>query len=205
MRGPIDFPVSCREARRPRGLAFALLAFSASAAAAQTAVPAVPPVLPAPSPLASIPGVTLQYYDVSGITIEALRASIDAQRPKDPMTGQAVPASVRWSIQTRLKKETLGTQCKITGATAVFAGEAVMPRLVNEAAVPAPVLAQWRSFAASLEQEQAARLRVPYARVAEVEKAVMASTCENAKAAADKAIAEIQTAPPPIAPAPPTQ
>jgi predicted secreted Zn-dependent protease len=155
---------------------------------------------PAPNPLAQIPGVTVRHYDVTGNTIEAIRASIAAQRPKDPATGNPTASSSNWSIGVGVKKTTTGTQCKLTGATATFKGEVVLPRLVGIETLPAPVQTQWRNYVASIEQQQADRLRQPFQRLGEVERAVMASSCDGAGEAANKAIAEITRAAP-VAPA----
>lgn len=189
------------------GLRFAALAFVAAvpaAALAQTApAPAAAQATPAPSPLSQIPGVSVSYYDVAGTTIPELIASIEAQRPKDPTTGAAVPVAMKWSIGTSLKKETTGNACKIIGATAILKGEVVMPRLVNAETVSAPVVQHWQAYVTSLEQQAAARLRQPYQRLSEVEQAVLASSCEGAGAAASKVIDEITKAPTPPVPATP--
>ena len=192
------------------GLRLALLAAAAAvpaAALAQVAqVPAPAPVVVAPGPtLAQIPGVTVRYYNVTGNNIPLLRASIAAQRPKDPVTGQPQAASAKWSIGTSLKKQTTGTACRIVGVTPTFKAEVIMPRLVNVegVVVPAPVMAEWRRYVASLEQQQAATLHHVHSRLGEVQRAVMASTCEGASAAASAAIGTITPPPAPAAvPAP---
>lgn len=189
-----------------RYIAVAALAAIPAAAPAQTAPAPVPvQVAPLPSPLAQIPGVVVRHYDVTGNTIEAIRASIDAQRPMNPATGTAIPSSASWSIGTSLKKATTGEACKITAATATLKAEVILPRLVNVETVPAPVLAQWQTYVRSLEQQQAATLLRPYQRLSEVERAVMASSCEGAGAAASRAIAEITKAPPPPVPEAPVR
>lgn len=186
-----------------RIFALGIFASASALANAQTApapAPATTAVVPAPSPLAQIPGVTVRYYDVTGVTIEAMRASIESQRPRDEATGIAIPTSSSWEIRTGVRRETTGTQCRIVGATATFVAEVIMPRLVNVEAVPAPVLTHWQTWVASLEQQQAERLLRPYQRLSEVERAVMAATCEGAAAASNRAIAEITAAPPPPPP-----
>jgi predicted secreted Zn-dependent protease len=195
------------DARIMRWTALAAAAMLPTAALAQATAPVAPvaPIALTPSPLASIPGVTIRYYDVAGSTIPAIRASMAAQRPKDPVTAAPVPSSSSWSIGVNTKKATTGKACKVTGATATFKGEVVLPRLVGVEAVPAPVRAQWQKFVASIEQQQADALRQPYQRIGEVEAAVMASTCANAGEAAKRSIAEItRAAPPPAVAAPPT-
>lgn len=182
----------------------------AQAAPPPQAAPVPQAAFPSVSPLSQIPGVTVRYYDVTGNTIEEIRASIAAQRPKDPATGNAVPSSSNWSLGVSVKKATTGNSCKISDATPRFQGEVVLPRLTNIDTVAAPVRAQWRTYVASLEQQQANSLRQPYQRLGEIKSAVMASSCEGAGAAANKAISEINRAastppaPPPVVPAPAT-
>lgn len=193
-----------------RRLRLAVLAAAAAvpaAALAQVAPVAAPaPVVVAPGPtLAQIPGVTVRYYDVTGNSIPLLRSSIAAQRPKDPVTGQPQAASAKWSIGTSLRKQTTGTACRIVGVTPTFKAEVFMPRLVNAegVVVPAPVMAEWRRYVASLDQQQAATLHHVHSRLGEVQRAVMASTCEGASAAANAVIARITPVPAPAAvPAP---
>ena len=196
-----------------RTYALALLAAMPALAHAQAAQPPAPaapatPAAPVPSPLSTIPGVTITYYDVTGTTIEQLRASIEAQRPRDPATGVAIPSSSNWRIRTNVQRATTGTQCRVVGATATFAADVTLPRLVTPE-VPAPVLAAWQTYVASIEQNQADYLRRPLQRLSEVEQAVMAATCEGASAASNAAIDRITAAPPPppaatTAPAPAT-
>lgn len=188
-----------------RSIAVAAFAAIPAAAPAQTAAaPASAQVASLPS-LAQIPGVVVRHYEVAGDSIKAIKASIDAQRPKNPVTGTAIPSSATWSIGTSLRKATTGEACKITAATATLKAEVVLPRLVNVETVPAPVLAQWQAYVRSLEQQQAATLLRPYQRLSEVERAVMASSCESAGSAASRAIAEITKAPPPPVPEAPVQ
>ena len=186
-----------------RGMVLALLLGSSPAmtlaqtAPAQTA-PAPATTAPAEQTLAQIPGVTVQYYDVTGKNIKEINASITKQSP-GAAGGKAVPSSSSWAIGTTLNKATTGNQCKVTGATAKFSATVTMPRLVNAEQVPAPVLKQWQAYVAGLDSQQAATLRRPYDRLREVEQAAMASTCEGAQAAVDKTIATIAAQPAPAA------
>ncbi|HWH21982.1 MAG TPA: DUF922 domain-containing protein [Allosphingosinicella sp.] len=98
------------------------------------------------------------------------------------------PAKSSWSAGAGFRKETLEGKCKISSAKVTFQGEALMPRLVNPAAVPAEVLVKWQAFVTELEARQAANLKFAYDRIGEVEKAIKASTCEGAPAAANAAL-----------------
>ncbi|HEV2080099.1 MAG TPA: DUF922 domain-containing protein [Allosphingosinicella sp.] len=191
--------MTTRNGRYLRLAALAAVAAAPAAALAQVAPAPVPaPVQAAPAPtLQQIPGVTVRYYNVTGNSIPLLRESIAAQRPKDPVTGQPQAASAHWSIGTGVRKQTTGTACKIVAATPTFKAEVVMPRLVTPegVVVPAPVMAEWQRYVASLEQQQAAILHQVHSRLGEVQTAVMGSTCEGAAAAANAAIARITPAP----------
>jgi len=173
------------------------VAQTATAPASVVPVPTVAPVFP----LSQIPGVIIQYYDVTGLTTKDIRASLEAQRPKDPVTGQAMPTSSKWGVGVDVKKATTDGKCRITGATPAFKAEVVMPRLVPAEDRPAPVLAEWQRYVTSLEAQLVASLRPISLRLPEVEKAVLASSCEGAGAAANKAIAEISK-PPVVVPVP---
>jgi predicted secreted Zn-dependent protease len=54
---------------------------------------------------------------VTGLTIKDLRASLAAQRPTDPATGQPLPTSSKWGVGVDVKKATTGKVCKVTSAT----------------------------------------------------------------------------------------
>ena len=200
-----------------RRLALALLLGAAPAAAAaqaapaqaapvQTtpaqAAPAAAPAAPVLQTLSQIPGVTVQYYDITGKTIPELNAAIVARRPAGA-NGRPNPSSSTWSISTSLRKATTGNQCKIVGATPRFTGTVVLPRLASTEGVPEPVLKQWQNYVANLEHQQAVALRQPYDRLREVEQAALASTCEGAPAAVNRAIELITMQPTPIAPVTP--
>ena len=181
----------------PRALPFHSLAAMASAlilaapAFGQAPVAPAAPVAPVGPRLAEIPGVTVKYYDVTGLTPEAINASIIAVGPKNS-AGQVTPATAQWTIGASLKKETKGTECKVTGATATFKADVMMPRLVNAEPTPAPVAEHWQKYIVSVEQEQAARLLYPKSRLAEVEQAILASSCDGAGAAMNRVVADIK-------------
>jgi predicted secreted Zn-dependent protease len=177
---------------------FLTIGLIAAAPGVSQTAPTTVATVPAVSPLSQIPGLTIQYYDVSGRTVREMRSSIEAQRPKDA-NGQVLPTAVKWSIGTNVKTQVQGTACRVTGATATMKSEVVLPRLVTVKGVKARELAQWQAYMTSIEAQQAARLRAVRSRLPEVERAILASTCEGADAAANRAIAEISKRPTPPA------
>lgn len=163
---------------------------AALAAAMLALVPAPGAGQEVPAALAGIPNLQIRYYDVRGTTPEAIRKSINAQRPRDPNDGKLVDAIARWRIgygwRTGGPKE-----CDLAGAKLTYTAEVTLPRLVDEARVPRRVLERWRRYMAGLLEHEAGHLRYPYEHLGDVAAAIRASSCEKAKDAASSAIAAI--------------
>lgn len=178
---------------RPAFAALVLLALILSAPLrAQPAVPAE---------LSRIPGVTINYYDVSGSTPRKILAAMKSQRPADS-AGKVSPSSSRWSIGIDIRKATTGTRCRVVRATAAFKAEVDFPRLVvtdkakgdeepGEEKID-KFLERWNAHLATLDRQQAAYLRSVHGQLPEVERAAMAGGCEGARAAAERVIAGIR-------------
>ncbi len=171
---------------------FNVIVALAAAAAVQTA-PASAPVAPAATArtLASIPGVTVTYYDVAGKNGKAIRESLAAQRPKGA-DGQPIAGSSKYNVGAGINKRTVGDKCTVTEANLKFTGTAELPRLTTESAVDAPTLAAWRTYVTGLEAAAAAELAVIYDRLPEVQKAIVGSSCEAAGSLMSAALAKLK-------------
>jgi predicted secreted Zn-dependent protease len=165
------------------GLIAALALAAFAAAAAQDA--------PRPGPLAGIPNLTIEYYDVSGRTPAAIRAALNAVRPRDPNDGLPVDALSRWNVRWSWRGNGRGG-CDLANARIEYSARIVMPRLANEADVPPGLRARWRAYVAALETHEAGHVRYPYDRLGEIAAAIRASTCEGANEAARRALAPMQ-------------
>lgn len=150
------------------------------------------PALAPAGGLRTIPGVTVQTYDVTGKTIREIYGSLGAAAPKDAATGQATPARSNWAMKVATQFTRTGQRCSITGATATFTGEAVLPRLVPDPARPAAVLANWNTYLGQLDARQSEQLRFAYEHRGDVERAVRASSCDGWQAAANAAIQRLR-------------
>ncbi len=124
---------------------------------------------------------TVRYYDVAGKNLKGAIKSITEQRPKDA-SGQPITASTNWTIKTELSKRTEGTACKIVGARATLVATAELPRLLDEKSFSKKDLNAWQAYAATLETAAAAKLWFVNDHTGDVEKAVLAGTCDSAKA-----------------------
>jgi predicted secreted Zn-dependent protease len=162
---------------------FAALALAAIAAFAQDA--------PRQGPLAGIPNLAIEYYDVSGRTPAAIRAALNAVRPRDPNDGRPVDALSRWEVRWSWRGNGRGG-CDLAHPTVNYSARIVMPRLANEADVPPGVRARWRAYIAALEAHEAGHVRFPFDHLGEIAAAIRASTCDLANVAARRALARIQ-------------
>ena len=176
--------------------AFAALTLPALILSAPLGAQPDPPAqaAPAPAELSRIPGVTVKYYNVAGSTPGKILAAMKSQR--------SAPTSSRWSIGVDVQKATTGTKCRVVRAKAEFKAEVDFPRLVvtragKEEEQPGEeklekFLPRWQAHLATLDRQQAAYLRSIYEQLPEVERAAMASSCQGARAAAERVIARIR-------------
>lgn len=169
------------------------------AVAAASTIQVAPAPIAAPAPaaaatartLASIPGVTVTYYDVAGKNTKAIRKSLAAQRPAGA-GGEPIAGRTTYDVGADVKKRTVDGKCTITEANLKFTGTAVLPRLTTEHQVDAQTLATWRAYVAGLEAAAAAELAFVRDRLPDIQKAVLASSCEEAGPAMNAALAKIE-------------
>ena len=149
------------------------------------ALAAGPP--PATGPLAGIPNLDVQYYDVSGRSAGEIRAAINRVRPRDPNDGLAVDAVNRWYISWRWPSNGRGG-CDLARTDIRFTATLRMPRLVNRAATPRAVLVRWDTYMTALVRHEAGHLRHAWENIGSVLRAIRASTCTQANEAGRAAV-----------------
>ena len=147
----------------------------------------------APLPtLANLPNVEVTYYEVSGKEVPEIHRSLARAAPRDPETGNRLPATSSWSMSAGAKWTRTGERCELTAANLRFTARATLPRLVVSEETPPAVLAVWNDYVARLEARQAAQLRFAYDRRDSVEQAIRRGGCTGWEAAAATAIARIK-------------
>ena len=156
---------------------FALAALQAAAATPPAAVPVAPA-----RPLSAIPGLKTTFYDVTGNNIAEINAAIKAARG-GASGANAHTVKTGWAIAPRITRSTTDGKCTVTSVTNNFTATAELPRLANEAALPAAVQTAWRTFYGKLEADAAARLWFVYDRSGGVAEAMKGKSCDGAKAA----------------------
>ena len=139
------------------------------------------------SPLAGIPDVDIQYYDVSGRNAREIREAMNRVRPTDPNDGHRVDALSRWRMGMGWPRRGPDV-CLLDQARVRFQASVLMPRLVNAEALPAAVRARWQAYIAALEVHEAGHIRHAYENMPTVLAAIRASDCARAEEAGRAAI-----------------
>lgn len=170
-------------ARRLAATGCLLLAATLGPAHAQRARP----------PLTGMPNVAILYYEVSGRTAEQIRAAIDRhpRRPRDPNDGRPVDAAARWDFRWTWPEDARG-ECDLARVGISFGARVLMPRLADEAAVPAPLLRRWRIFIARLAAHEDRHVFSAWRAMPELLATLRASRCADANAAAERLLSRIR-------------
>jgi predicted secreted Zn-dependent protease len=157
-------------------------------AAAQAPAPAAPRL----ARFADVPNVAVNYYNVTGLDVPQIVASIRTAAPRNPQTGAPIPATSDWTVGVKAQTSTTGTQCKLQSVALRFQATARMPRLVTAQSLSAPMRASWDQYVASLESRQAAQLQAAYSQLPAVEAAIKQSSCADWQKTANAALQRLQ-------------
>lgn len=144
---------------------------------------------PTPSAFAGIPNLTVEYYGVSGRSVDAIRKAMNAARPNDPNDGTPVDSVAHWEMAWGWRGGAGG--CDLTSVQVSFSGIIKLPRLADETKVPARVLARWRAYRAALEKHEEGHVRYAYDHMGDVAKAMRGATCATLNDVGKAAVAEI--------------
>lgn len=159
----------------------ALTGFAVPIAAAE------PPTAPSTeSQLAAMPNTTVRYYDVSGRNVTEINRSI-AQR-RSSRDGKPIPATLDWAVKADFQRTMHDGSCKVSGARASFTASAELPRLVDGHRIDKAVLNRWQNYVAQLEEGSLATVAFVQQNLPVIEQAMLASSCDKAKAAGAAAI-----------------
>ena len=158
----------------------------------QAANPA-PATAPAPAaapsavrPLASVPGITVNYFDIAGTNIADIQKSLQAIQAAN------THPTTKWDVRANIKKRTEGTACTIESANVGMTAVANLPRLAAEAQVPAPVLANWKTYVAEIEATAAKSLWFVADRLPSVQASLAGKSCDQAQSTMDAALNKLK-------------
>jgi predicted secreted Zn-dependent protease len=138
-------------------------------------------------PFADIPGVSMQYYDVAGDDMAAVRRSLKAVRPTDSHDGRRVDGTTQWAFRWRWHRDAQG-MCQAAPEDVTFSAIVTIPRLAE--ADPTPELrAQFADFLRPLLAHEDEHVRYAWEHRGDIAKAINALDCRTVDVATVNAAA----------------
>ena len=159
---------------------------------ARPPVPAPAPAPAAPQPavvavpgreLKDLPNTTIHYYALAGKNLKAINKSIAEMQQRKDASGRSMAPTTGWEVEATFGKLTHDGQCKVTTAKATFTATANLPRLASQESLNVKEQVAWNNYIARVEATQAASLWFVHDHARDVEKAILASSCEGAQSA----------------------
>jgi len=139
-----------------------------------------------------LPDVTFQYYDVYGSDEASISESLNRNAPTRPDGSKAMGAT-GYKTGFRPFQVGDGAACKVTKLQVRVSAVVILPRLRDESAVPAGLLARWRGFVAGLREHEAGHVRIEYEHMRGIEAALIGSRCDQIQARFQAATDRIAT------------
>jgi len=127
--------------------------------------------------LQSLPGVSIQYYDVPGENADTIKASLD-RILKAPAPNTAA-AGYDWSLNVAINKHTEGTACTVTSATATLKANVYLPRLTGGSKVPGDVAKSFAAYEQGIEQRASDNLWFVADRLPAVQQSLIGKPCDS--------------------------
>lgn len=141
------------------------------------------------SALDGIPNVSVDYYDVDATNSAAIRRELNAKGPID-RNGQHFDAHTHWDYRWNWGSTPDGS-CGVANADVSFSAIIRLPHLTHFAALKPEVAQAWRSYMSALAFHEAGHVRNGYGGRDTVANAVRSSSCADANAAGDNAVAHL--------------
>lgn len=139
------------------------------------------------SVITSVPGTTIDYYEVHGRDVASIRATMDAQDTFDVHDHTPHAAVTHWYVNWHWPAA-VGGGCDLAHVRLTYSATVRLPRLVDTASVDPEVLKMWDRFMLALMTHEAGHVRHAYEHMGEVAAAIRASTCATANADGQAAI-----------------
>ena len=158
-----------------------LMALAATQAqpAATTPATTAPAAAASARTLQSVPGATIQYYDVPGRTSAAIEKNLK-RILATPAPNNTAARVYEWSLGMSVNRRTEGAACTIVGANPTLKATAYLPRLTAEAKMQPQELASWNAYVAGIEKVAADNLWFVADRVKTVGQPLIGKPCDQA-------------------------
>ncbi|MGA6150786.1 MULTISPECIES: DUF922 domain-containing Zn-dependent protease [unclassified Stenotrophomonas] len=114
-------------------------------------------------------GLTIEYYDVQGTTLEQLRESLRTLGPVDD-DGERHHGQVRWNLQWRYNYSTDRGGCRLTGFTVQRSTTMQLPRWVDVDRVSPALRSDWERYSRALRLHEDGHVETGALAAAEIER-----------------------------------
>ena len=138
----------------------------------------------------TVPNAAMRYYDITGTTAAALRASMDAQGPVDS-SGRRNDAFTTWNIDWTWPLNP-DSSCILSGATINTTITVTFPRWLPPPGAPGSVVERWNTYESALVTHESGHVSFIVATAADVLAAIMGASCATAEAAAQAVVTRIR-------------
>jgi predicted secreted Zn-dependent protease len=147
------------------------------------------PAAAAPRALQSLPGTTIQYYDVNGTDGESIKKSLD-KILKAPQPNTAAQLYT-WALEVNINRNTAGATCTVTSAKAALKATVYLPRLAQTNRVPSDVAESFSKYEKGLEKNASANLGFVVDRLPAIEQSLTGKPCDSVTALWNQATADL--------------
>lgn len=114
-------------------------------------------------------GLTIEYYDVQGTTLEQLRESLRTLGPVDD-DGERHHGQVNWNLQWRYNYSTDRGGCRLTGFTVQRSTTMQLPRWVDVDRVSPALRSDWERYSRALRLHEDGHVETGALAAAEIER-----------------------------------
>jgi predicted secreted Zn-dependent protease len=113
----------------------------------------------------------VKWYDVSGKTVQELRASLDASGPKDE-NGKPFDGYTHWFVRWEYLFSSAADRCQVTSVTTSVEVTTTLPRWTAGRVNGSDLAARWDRYVAALTQHEAAHSDIGKRATATIERAL---------------------------------
>jgi predicted secreted Zn-dependent protease len=136
----------------------------------------------------SIEHAQVVYYDITGSTVNELRASMDEIGPRDSSDGnKPVDAFVDWHISWTWPGYRTDA-CELSAASVTYSIKVIMPRWEVPADAPPELVSKWEKYMQTLAWHEQGHVNLIVDNYPSIKAVIQNATCSTAEAAAQKTL-----------------
>lgn len=135
-----------------------------------------------PASFAPFPGVTVEEFDITGMTDRQIYDALNHSPIDNPVVAGEKAAAATWTTpewEWHRSYDASG-RCTPAGITVSMRARVMLPRLVSGHA-PRDVVARWKGLRTEIEVHEAGHLRIGYSTLPKIAAALAAGDCDSAE------------------------